>query len=38
MWVVNKDTGQWTITTDKLPTTDFQALEQDLISVRFYQK
>src|ERR1035437_5309075 len=38
MWIIDKDTNQWISTTDKLETSNFQALEQDLESFRFYEK
>jgi hypothetical protein len=38
MWIINKDSLKWTQNTDTLPTSDFDALKQDLKSLRFYQK
>ncbi len=38
MWIINNDTKKWTSNTDKLPVSDFQALKQDLKSLRFYQR
>jgi hypothetical protein len=38
MWIINNDTKKWTSNTDKLPISDFQALKQDLKSLRFYQR
>jgi hypothetical protein len=38
MWIINNDTKQWTSNTDTLAVSDFQALKQDLKSLRFYQR
>ena len=38
MWIINKDTSKWSLTTDSLPKETFDVLKQELSKLRFYSK
>ena len=37
-WKINNDTKKWSPVNDRLPQSDYDALKQDLKTLRFYQK